>query len=184
MPRPPPDPALVRRVLDRCASGASPSEVAAELARSGTQLSLRTIQGWVQRYGEAEEASPPALVAPPPVAPAPPDPPEEVDDDDATTLDRMRRMLSDLRRDAAAARKRGNTKDAQRTLRDSVALSATIVRLERAQQADGGAVHASRAEIEAALQRHRDNVRQLCERPLLCADCGRALSIKWGQGQG
>lgn len=176
MPRPPPDPVKVRAALERAASGQSAPEIARAL-----HVSARTVLNWVERYGE------PAAPEPPPLAPpeAPPAEPEDEDepDDGASSLERMRRMMRDLQRDARVARKRGNLRDAQRILRDSVALSATIARLEKAQQADGGAVHASRADIEAALQRHRENVRQLCERPLLCAHCGRELSIKWGQGK-
>jgi hypothetical protein len=34
----------------------------------------------------------------------------------------------------------------------------------------------------AAQIRQRERLRALLERPLLCAHCGRALSVDWGEG--
>jgi hypothetical protein len=41
----------------------------------------------------------------------------------------------------------------------------------------------SKSEIDEAMAAVKARVAQLCERPLLCAECGRKLSVQWADLQ-
>ncbi len=91
--------------------------------------------------------------------------------------DLMRRMLEA----AANARKFKNSRDEQRALTEAGKCALLISQIEKRKEKDGDVIEISRkefdqinAEIEGKLAAH------IAERPLLCADCGRALAIKWG----
>ena len=56
-----------------------------------------------------------------------------------------------------------------------------VARLESKEKDEEGLFTVSQAEIEKAMRGVRERAAALLERPLLCAACGRALSISWGQ---
>lgn len=124
------------------------------------------------------DAPEPTPILPAPKAPSPEDPPDA--STDALTATRtLHRQTISL---AEEARRVGNVGAAQRAMRDAAALVTVIARLEKAERQDGDVLRISRAEIVAAQIRQRERLRALLERPLLCAHCGRALSVDWGEG--
>jgi hypothetical protein len=95
------------------------------------------------------------------------------------SLERAKAMQAELFANAAEAKAVGNYTAAQRSMRDAANLAPIIARLERAESGDADVLRVSRADIEAAMASHRSKVKALCARPLLCAHCGRALSLDW-----
>jgi hypothetical protein len=59
-------------------------------------------------------------------------------------------------------------------------LMPVIARLEKGVAEDADVLRVSRAEITQAMAGVRGRVEAMCARPLLCADCGRKLSLMWG----
>ncbi len=108
----------------------------------------------------------------------------EPDDDDdleelpTEPLEILRRTLRQAQRDADQWAAVGNASGASRAQRTVAMLAPQVAKLERAEREGDGMVHISRAEIAAAHERNRVNLKRLLDRPLLCADCGRALSAQ------
>jgi hypothetical protein len=95
------------------------------------------------------------------------------------SLERARAMQAELYSNANEAKAVGNYSAAQRSMRDAVGLAPIIARLEKAESGDADVLRVSRAEIDAAMASHRSKTAALLARPLLCAHCGRALSLEW-----
>ena len=101
-------------------------------------------------------------------------------DESADALTITRELLTDARRELARAQAVGNSLVAQRYSRNAAALARALADLERRSVDDSDVLRVSRSEITAAMSRVRERVRKLAERPLLCQDCGRALSVMLG----
>jgi predicted transcriptional regulator len=107
----------------------------------------------------------------------------EPEEEDADTLTTMRRMLQDTLKRAREAEAVGNFNTAQKSGRDAAALVNTITRLERLTAADADVLRISRTEIEERRKKVRERIRATLDRPLLCAECNRKLSVLWGTGK-
>jgi predicted transcriptional regulator len=107
----------------------------------------------------------------------------EPEEADADTLTTMRRMLQDTLKRAREAEAVGNFNTAQKSGRDAAALVNTITRLERLTAADADVLRISRVEIEERRKKVRERIRATLDRPLLCAECNRKLSVLWGTGK-
>lgn len=147
-----------------------------ELAEAA-DVDARTVARWVREA--AAPVAPPIAPAPEAEAPAenaPPDEDEEFDPDDSLAFNRAirKRML----REARSASAVGNHTAAQRFLRDAAGVANTIARLERDQRANADTLHVTRAEIDKAIEKVEERVKAIASRPLLCAQCSRALSIE------
>ena len=109
------------------------------------------------------------------------DPPQHDEEDgdylSADLLHMSRRMLRDLRALAADATKQGNNTVAQRFMRDAAGVVQDIRRLEKERTSDKDSLTFTRKEIDEATSRMLDTISRLVDRPLLCANCGRALSV-------
>lgn len=127
---------------------------------------------------KAKPAAPPAPSESVPEAPAPAgeDPPEAL-------VEILRRQLVKAERDAAEQSALGNTKSAAQYARMIAVFAPVIARLEDRLSEDRDVIKISRAELASAEARYRERVRALLDRPLLCAQCGRALSADWGEGR-
>ncbi len=106
-----------------------------------------------------------------------PIPPRTLPDD---TLEMMRTMLADTIGQADAAKADGNHTVAQRSMASAAALVNTITRLEKNVADNADELRISRAEIDDAREMVRARLEALAERPILCTDCGKKLSISYG----
>lgn len=97
------------------------------------------------------------------------------------------RVLVELQREQIRlmreSREVGNLSAAQKFGRDAAGLSNTIARMQKLGQEDADILRISRADIAAARLSFEEKLRALADRPLLCAHCGRALSVEWGEGK-
>ncbi len=142
-----------------------------EIARvAGVQA--RTIGRWV-----AEVAKEPASTPQPARAPEPELPSSALP---GGTLDTMRQMLADTIAQSKAAKADGNHTAAQRAMANATALANTIARLEKNMADNADELRISRAEIDEARATVRARLTALAERPILCADCGKELSLSYG----
>lgn len=94
-----------------------------------------------------------------------------------TTREALKLMIADTIKLSAEAQQTGNTTTAQRCMRDVGNLTTTLARIERAEREDGDALRIPREELKGARDRVLDRIRALAARPLLCAHCGRRLSV-------
>lgn len=105
------------------------------------------------------------------------------EDDNRDTLTEVKQMLRDSLRQAKDAGKIGHAADAQRFGRIAAVLVPVIARLERDQKTDEHVLRISRQEIAERRIKVRQRFRAICDRPLLCAQCNRKLSVFWGTGK-
>ena len=121
----------------------------------------------------------PAGAAPPP-APAPPSAPVDVaPPPPRNALEATQRQMARLDALADSASAAGHHEAAVSATRNSALLAPVLARLEKGREDDRDHVRYSRAEIAEALAGLRARVASLLDRPLLCADCGRKLSVAW-----
>ena len=99
---------------------------------------------------------------------------------DESHLDFARRCMRESQAIARAARAAGNFAAAQKASRDTAQYAAIVARLERTAIAEADLLRFSRAQIDEAMAALVDRVAAMCDRPLLCASCSRALSVEWG----
>lgn len=146
------------------------SEVAAEF-----NVSKMTIMRW-------DREAPPGPSTPPPDEGE--ETPEEPDAEDVASLgvDELNRMMAGFLRKAKAAEAAGDFRGAAALSGHAARLAPVLLRLERERKADGDMLHVSKGEIEAAMRGVYERAAALLERPLLCAGCGKALSVEWGKG--
>lgn len=186
MPRNPPDPDTVRIALEFVSTGMSHDDVAAEMG-----LSASTIGSWVKRYGGGKVISrtvAPAAKARAEARAAEPEPSDEPDADPAEAGDddlvaSLLRLQKEMHDEARASKRLGNMTAAQRGLKAVADLAPLIARLKRAAKDDRDVLRVSRSEIDRAHADHRERLHKLLDRPLLCAKCGRELSVEWGHGK-
>jgi hypothetical protein len=77
----------------------------------------------------------------------------------------------------------GNSAEAQRCTRTAAGLTPVLARLERDQRDDADVLRLDRGDIEKAMRGVRERVAAILARgELRCADCSRALSVRFGTG--
>jgi transposase-like protein len=151
--------------------GVSPASVTRWIDLARAEAEQDDVSGTAARYASLTKD-------PEPSAPSVPRAPR--DDDGKTTLEQAKsawRRAQDL---ADSAEKSGNYQAAQRAMRDAMSYMLIIARLEKEAATTGDDVRIPRAEVEAIRARLLAEIRAACERPLLCAECSRKLSIDWG----
>lgn len=149
--------------------------------------------GWDGVTGAAEpEPEPPSApwtgltkVLTDTAAPPPPAELEPVPDLGGDALEIMKANTAQDMARVRELRRMGNHELAQRAARDVAKSVEAIARLEAARpKSEGDIVFnreeylATEAELQELISKHVQG------RPLLCADCGRKLAIKWGNGEG
>lgn len=180
MPRAKADPEIVARALELLELGCSYREAGETLG-----VTAPTIQRWKKETA----AAPPK---PPPSEPAPADlpahmaPPPAVaalvvgEDLIASTRAMVNRMLTR----SAASESAGSYASAQRDSRDAANLMIVLARLEKLGADDADVVRVTRADVAKIEESLKERIAAICNRPLLCAECSRALSVRWGTGSG
>jgi hypothetical protein len=176
MARNPPDPKIIAVALDLIAGGASEADIAEHL-----MVSAATIARWRKMYGGPEHK--PRTQLPTLVDDTPAEPLEAAGVAEGDSLAVLRAMRRDLFKGAEQAKQVGNMTAYQRIMRDVANLSPVIAREEKAGREDRDVLRVSKSEIDEAMAAVNARVEQLCARPLLCAECGRKLSVKWADLQ-
>lgn len=193
MARRPPDPDLVRLVIEAASTGTSHAEIA-EVAG----VSESTVRTWLHKYGGGKglrtDLTPKvrrALSRRIDRAHAEGGPPPEEPDEQSTATDargvafdalaEARGALKALKSIVSEAKAVGNMTAAQRAVRDIGNLVNTIARIERTLGGDGE-IRVSREELETAREAVRARMAAVLSAPLLCAHCGRQLRIDWTKG--
>lgn len=179
MPKAKPDPELVAQARELVAMGASLREAAHTLG-----VSAPTIKRWIE---SAPAERPPSAPPPPPPAalPAHMKPPEVMAIVPLDTSDPRRmveQLIGDIYSMIQSNRASGDTRQMGSLAATVSKLSVTMRQLDAAAKdsADGITVSAAEcARIEASLA---ERIRAICNRPLLCAECSRELSVFWGTG--
>ena len=157
-------------IRDRAAAGLSSRAIAREFNVSHTTI------------GKVLAAATPPATLPdhmaPPLTPAP------VAASDAPALVVVRELLAEARAGFANAAAIGNSAEAQRFGRTAAGLTPVLARLEREQREDADVLRLSRSDIDAAMRGVRERVAAILARgELRCADCSRALSVRFGTGE-
>lgn len=206
-----PAPKHVQYAHDEMAKGRSSREVAAELATLGVPVSHMTVARWAKQWPaqQARAAAPvlPSTSGPPvpirtkpaperPGAPAtgtprpnplaaeiearksatPPAPPVDTSD----TLGTLRGLLESFMGEAHRSRE-GNPRLATTLAKSAADVLDQIRKIEARQAEDENCLRLSRDEIAKAHAVALERFKALCDRPLLCSDCGRKLAIAWGE---
>jgi hypothetical protein len=93
-------------------------------------------------------------------------------------------MINTLLKLADDAKKVGNVTAAQRAMRDAQGAMTVLARLKRDLSGDADVLKISRAEIDDAMASVTARAWQLTQRPFVCQECGRKVSIAWGEYKG
>lgn len=206
MPRntfPQPDPEHVQYAADEMAKGRSSREVVKDFAALGVSVSHMTVARWSAKINGPKPAVPPkpkpARVAPAATvahrvqrpnplaaelaqrkadaaAQAPPTPAVDTTD----TLGTLRGLLESFMAEAHRSRE-GNPRLATTLAKSAADVLDQIRKIEARQADDQSQLRISRDEIAKAKQAALERFKALCDRPLLCSACGRALAIAWGE---
>ncbi len=199
-----PDPEHVQYAHDEMAKGRSSREVAAELKTLGVPVSHMTVARWAKAHAqkkagagsdagrEPSQAKPPEQSPPPPSsapklnplaaeiearkAAAKPPPPVDTSD----TLGTLRGLLESFMGEAHRSRE-GNPRLATTLAKSAADVLDQIRKIEARQAEDENCLRLSRDEIAKAHAAALERFKALCDRPLLCSECGRALAIAWGE---
>jgi hypothetical protein len=89
-------------------------------------------------------------------------------------------MMNRALQRSAAAEAAGNFASAQRDSRDAAAMAVVLARLTRSEAEDRDVMRISRSEVTTIEESLQDRWAAILSRPLLCAECSRALSVSWG----
>lgn len=172
MGRPKPDPDLVEAALELTRAGTPASEIAEIL-----NVPKATVTRWARAAKGSAAAAVPAHMAPPEAPDMPPIDPTDL-------LGSVRALLVDQHRQMGELRNAANPRGAQAAAANMAKVALLLKQLEGAERADAETLHIGRAGIEAAMRGVRERVAAILGRgELRCADCGRALSVKWGTGK-
>jgi len=166
--------------LLKVSRGSIKNYVAREQARRDASAS-KAPEGFLDmvRARAASEERPPRMQSAPPPAPTlPPAPPLPEGDEPLDAVGYVRAQIEYTRRLGEQARAEGNMTLAQRCGRDVGNLMPVLARLERMAKDDETTLHVSRAEVNAAIQSVRDQYTAICDRPLLCEECGQRMLRK------
>lgn len=181
MPKPKADPELVAQARELVAMGASLREAASTLG-----VSAPTIKRWLDAPAPAEPLPAPSSAPPPPAdLPAhmkPPEAPPIVPLDTSDPRRMVEQLIGDIYSMIQSNRASGDTRQMGSLAATVSKLSVTMRQLDAQAQsaADGITVSAAEvARIEASLA---ERIKAICNRPLLCAECSRELSVFWGTG--
>jgi len=154
-----------------------------------------TIQRWVK--GPAPKPPAPPSVAParasepPPEAPtipvhmAPVVPPVPVNVKPLDLTDGraiVRQLIAEQHAAIQADRAAGNMRGASGNAATLERLVKSLKQMEQGAAEDSSAIKIARSDITAIKDNLRERVAAICNRPLLCAGCSRALSVFWGTG--
>lgn len=200
----PPKPERIAGVVRALASGRSTRDVAAEYA-----IDEKTARNWQRDYAarmaegkqpggrfhgikpivfdDSPEVIPPASAAETRLErmarkaaePAPP-----VDDGETLSLlEQVRQLQREMLTTAKEAKAVGNTRGAQAALASAGLLSNTILRISKTEAEGAAVLKISREEIMKRRAKVRERMRSICDRPLLCSECNRKLSVLWGTGK-
>jgi hypothetical protein len=107
----------------------------------------------------------------------------EVDDESIDAMSVLKRAIRSNRELARAAAADGNMTIVSRCNRDLIGLVNHLKGLEKAQRTDENTLHVSRADIETAWESVLEKSRAVCEKPLLCAECGRKIAVLMAEGK-
>jgi transposase-like protein len=174
MPKPKADPELVAQARELVAMGASLREAARTLG-----VSAPTIKRWLE---EAPASAPPPASAALPAHMKPPEVPAITPLDTSDPRKMVEQLIGDIYSMIQHNRASGDTRQMGSLAATVSKLSVTMRQLNEAAQsaADGITVSAAEvARIEASLA---ERIKAICNRPLLCSECSRELSVFWGTG--
>lgn len=169
----------VRTAFGLLDSGASPADVGEVCG-----VSAGAIRNWMKRYGYTPNQPARAagtIVAAPVLAPDVEDVDDEPEPEGLSPLEHtiaLQRKFESLAKRSEAV---GNMRAAGMAMRDAANLSNTIARLRKMEQLEADVLRISRADIASAEDSLKEKVHRYLDRPLLCAECGRKLSIKWAE---
>ena len=189
MPRPKADPQLVAQAIELVRIGCSYRDAGQTLG-----VTAPTVMRWVK---EAESVPPPREPSAPPPAPpsaAPPPavtlpahmaPPPAVPFEPVNTTDPIelvRQLIREQHAAIQADRQSGNTRGAASNAATLERLVKSLKQMENAARGEGDGIRVSNAELARVRDSLAERVTAICNRPLLCAQCSRELSVFWGTG--
>src|SRR5690606_1113331 len=153
-----------------------------EVARAAG-VTPTTVQRWTRKYADAPPPAEPTIAerAAALAANAPAADDHDAPEDDGDSLAQLKRMQREMQAMARQARQEGNYTAAQRAMRDAGALAPVIARLEKVAADESDVLRISRAEIDRTMVDLEARIKAMLDRPLMCAECSRKLSIAWGQ---
>lgn len=132
----------------------------------------------VRTRAEGAPAKAPSKPPPAPVVEVDEQADEEDDDAPLDAVGYIRRQIKETERLGKQALAEGNMTLAQRCGRDVGNLMPVLARLEKMQRDDETTLHVSRAEIDSAIASIEDSYKTICDRPFVCAECGRAIRMR------
>lgn len=207
------EPGVLEHILEQHSKGYSYREIEAELTELGVLISHMKVKRLVdESKASASAPHPPAPLASapedrqeaPPQAPKPKltealqarkdrqagsadDRPPETPEDPGVPFDfegSLQRMIRDAEREARQHDQASNPRGAQAAMRRASELMKVLAQSEKRKPADPDVLQFSLAEIDRAYAEISALLAKLCERPVLCSECSRALSVKFGRGKG
>lgn len=174
MPRAKADPDDVAKAAELRALGCSFREIGQTLGVTAT-----TVKRWLDEPPPAPANTPPAaLPAHMAVALAPPVVPLDMSDPVAM----IAQLIAEQHAAIAADRAAGNMRAVSSNMSTLERMTKTLKQLQAGAADDANTVRISRAEISKIEDSLRERVAAICNRPLLCAECSRKLSVQWGVG--
>ncbi len=115
----------------------------------------------------------------------PDDEPPELDADDFEVEADAYDAMSLLKRAIKANLELARSAEAERNMtlvsrcnRDLLGLVNHMKGLEKMQRSDENVLHVARSDIDAAYASVLEKMRVVCDKPLLCSECGRKLSVR------
>ncbi|HYQ00003.1 MAG TPA: helix-turn-helix domain-containing protein [Polyangiaceae bacterium] len=130
----------------------------------------------VLKESDPAEFQAPAHMAPP----AAPDQEVDAPPADAPALDQVRFLIAQARAGLTDALAVGDSALAQRQTRNAAALMSVLARLERTAADESDAVRISSAEAKQIRAQLFERLSAHLDRPILCTECNRKLSVRWG----
>ncbi len=178
------DPAAKAYAVAEVAKGRGLRDVAEELVSLGYKCSHMKVQRWCDD-AKAQPAAPPTPdtpALPPPTPPAPLSPTVDPDApfDYLASLHAMVRQADAEAREMALA---SNPRGQQAAMRRAGELMKLIGQVEKQKPQDPDVLSFSRAEIDRTFAELEALLLQLCSREVLCSECTRKLSVRFGRGQ-
>ncbi len=192
----PHDPAAIAHAIAEVGKGRSYRDVAAELCELGEPMSHTQVKR-ICDEAKAQPAPAVAAASAPPPSPAPlrervqkqrqraaeaappPADPDAPFDFEASLQAMIRAAEAEAKVHDAASNPRG----AQAAMRRAAELMKVLAQSEKRKPADPDVLQFSKGEIERAFGDVSALLEKYCERPVLCSECTRLLSIKFGRGQ-
>lgn len=155
-------------VRSRLAAGHERRTIAAELG-----ISKNTLDHWAREIALEERPEEAA-------APAAPAPEAECSGGYVEQIEHMRDRALQMSREAQEV---GNYTAAQRFSKQAIDASLMLDRVRKREGDQQGGLVISPEALADATARVRARITALAERGLLCAECGRALSIAWAKDE-